>query len=277
MLDYPLSSKTHIQSVIKSYWILHSGIFLLLSLYFSNPVLHPYPIYSPHCPWNNLRINLSWLISCNYCSYPTVYISQYGKLFMICMSHNSFTTAPPYLSSPNYLQCWTAAAAKSLQSCSTPCDPIDGSPPDSPVPGILQARTLEWVAISFSNAWKWKVKVKPLSCVQLLETPLTAAHQAPPSMGFSRQESWSGVPLPSPSVMDYSTPFHFSVTLHVLVLPLGMSRSFLPQHSSRTFTKNKTKQKKPFLISKEKKRTDNISVSGVRLSCTSVCSVYSLL
>ena len=88
-----------------------------------------------------------------------------------------------------------AAAAKSLQSCPTLCDPIDSSPPGSPVPGILQARTLEWVAISFSNAWKWKVKVKSLSRVWLLATPWTAAYQAPPPMGFSRQESWSGVPL----------------------------------------------------------------------------------
>ena len=92
-----------------------------------------------------------------------------------------------------------AAAAKSLQSCPTLCDPIDGSPPGSTVPGILQARTLEWVAISFSNAWKWKVKVKSLSRVQLSATPWTAAHQAPPSMGFSRQEYWSGVPSPSES------------------------------------------------------------------------------
>ena len=84
-----------------------------------------------------------------------------------------------------------AAAAKSLQSCPTLCDPIDGSPPGSPIPGILQARTLEWVAISFSNAWKRKVKVKSLSRVQLCGTPSTAAHQAPPSMGFSRQEYWS--------------------------------------------------------------------------------------
>ena len=91
-----------------------------------------------------------------------------------------------------------AAAAKSLQSCLTLCDPIDGSPPGSPVPGILQATTLEWVAISFSNAWKWKGKVKSLSRVQLYVTPWTAAYQAPPSMGFSRQECWSGVPLPSP-------------------------------------------------------------------------------
>ena len=90
-----------------------------------------------------------------------------------------------------------ATAAKLLQSCPTLCDPIDGSPWGSPIPGILQARTLEWVAISFSNAWKWKVKVKSLSCVRLLATPWTAAHQAPPSMGFSRQEYWCGVPLPS--------------------------------------------------------------------------------
>ena len=90
-----------------------------------------------------------------------------------------------------------AAATKSLQSCPTLCDPIDGSRPSFPIPGILQARTLEWVAISFSNACKWKVKVKSLSHVQLLATPWTVAHQAPPSMGFSRQEYWSGVPLPS--------------------------------------------------------------------------------
>ena len=85
--------------------------------------------------------------------------------------------------------------AKSLQSCPTLCDPIDGSPPGSSVHGILQARTLEWVAISSSNVWKWKFKVKSLSRVQLLATPWTAAYQAPPSMGFSRQEYWSGVPL----------------------------------------------------------------------------------
>jgi len=89
------------------------------------------------------------------------------------------------------------AAAKLLQSCLTLCDPIDGSPPGSPVPGILQARTLEWVAISFSNAWKRKVKVKSLSRVWLLATPWTVAYQAPLSMRFSRQEYWSGVPLPS--------------------------------------------------------------------------------
>ena len=96
-----------------------------------------------------------------------------------------------------------AAAAKSLQSCPTLCDPIDGSPPGSLVPGILQARTLEWVAISFSNAWKWKVKLKSFSRAWLLVTPWTAAYQAPPSVGFSRQEYWSGVPL-----MGYNSQDH---------------------------------------------------------------------
>ena len=89
------------------------------------------------------------------------------------------------------------ATAKSLQSCPTLCDPIDGFLPGSSVSGIFQARKLEWVAISFSNAWKWKVKVKSLSRVRPSATPWTAAHQAPPSMEFSRQEYWSGVPLKS--------------------------------------------------------------------------------
>ena len=109
----------------------------------------------------------------------------------------------PLTGDPGGLQSihWTAAAAaKSLQSCPTLCDAIDSGPPGSPVPGILQARTLEWVAISFSNAWKWKVKVKSLSRVRLFATPWSAAYQVPPSMGFSRQEYWSGVPLPSPAL-----------------------------------------------------------------------------
>ena len=111
-----------------------------------------------------------------------------------------------------------AAAVKSLQSCLTPCDPIDGSPPGSPIPGILQARTLEWVVISFSNAWKWKVKGKSLSRVRLLATPWTAAYQAPPFMGFSRQEYWSGVPFSIISlifelVIATSLLFFFYLTL----------------------------------------------------------------
>ena len=100
------------------------------------------------------------------------------------------------ITSVMFLLCY----AKSLQLCPTLCDPTDGSPPGSPIPGILQARTLEWVAISFSNAWKWKVKMKSLSHVRLLATPWTAAYQAPPSMEFSRQEYWSRVLLPSPDV-----------------------------------------------------------------------------
>ena len=105
-----------------------------------------------------------------------------------------------YLTCREFSDCPRAAAAatKSLQSCPSLCEPIDGSPQGSPVPGIFQARTLEWVAISFSSAWKWKVKVKSFSCVWFFATPWTAAYQAPPSMGFSRQEYWSGVPLPSP-------------------------------------------------------------------------------
>ena len=101
---------------------------------------------------------------------------------------------------PTRPRCFSSATAKSLQSCPTLCDPINGSPPGSPILGILQARTLEWVAISFSNAWKWKVKVKSLSRVWPSVTPWTTAFQAPPSMGFSRQEHWSGVPLPSPAL-----------------------------------------------------------------------------
>ena len=111
---------------------------------------------------------------------------------------------------------WTTAdatlcSAKSLQSCPTLCDPIDGSPPGSPIPGIPQARILEWVAISFSKACKWKVKVKSRSRVRLLATPWTAAYQAPPSMGFSRQEYWSGVPLPSPGPLQKGMGNHFSI------------------------------------------------------------------
>ena len=100
-----------------------------------------------------------------------------------------------------YILYTTTAAAKSLQSCLTLCDPMDCSPTGFSILGILQARTLEWAAISFSNAWKCKVKVKSLSRVRLFATPWTAAYQAPPSMGFPEQQYWSGVPLPSPFYM----------------------------------------------------------------------------
>ena len=104
--------------------------------------------------------------------------------------------SPPCFSIHSISQAKILAAA--AKSCQTLCNRIDGSPPGSPVPGILQARTLEWVAIAFSSARNWKVKVKSLSCVWLFTTSWTAAHQAPLSVGFPRQEYWSGVPLPSP-------------------------------------------------------------------------------
>ena len=121
-----------------------------------------------------------------YCDYVT--ITQYCCIMIGQQKNNRILYHP-------------AAAAKSLQSCPTLCDHIDCSPPGSRVPGILQERTLEWVAISFSNAWKWKVKGKLLSRVWLFVTPWTAAYQAPLSMGFSRQEYWSRVPLPSPKFL----------------------------------------------------------------------------
>ena len=137
-------------------------------------------IYSPYPPQINIpRLLVTDLIN--------AWVRERQKKKWLTIASLSQTTA--------------AATAKSLQSCPTLCDPIHGSPPGSPVPGVLQARTLEWVAISFSNAWKRKVKVKSLSRVQPLATPWTAAYQVPPSMGFSRQEYWSGLPLPSPFIM----------------------------------------------------------------------------
>ena len=140
------------------------------------------------------RLSISTLTSAFSIQLPT-------RCFHLNMSQTVQTPQVPnqaLQSTPSALTAadTAAAVAKSLQSCLTLCDPIDGSPPGSAVPAILQARTLEWVAISFSNAWQWKVKVKSLSHVQLSVTPWTAAHQVPPSMGFSRQEYWSGVPLP---------------------------------------------------------------------------------
>ena len=120
------------------------------------------------------------------------------KIHLIRCDRETKTIVRHYYGTRLHLQVFLLL--QSLHLCPTLCNPIDGSPSGSPIPGILQARTLQWVAISFSNAWKWKVKVKSLNHVRLLATPWTAAHQAPPSMGFSRQEYWSGVPLPSPQV-----------------------------------------------------------------------------
>ena len=136
-------------------------------------------------PWANQ--GQAWVLSRRSCTERT------WRPCATCPSPGSSSaSAPRWGTGPS------AAAAKALQSCPTLCDPTDRRPLDSPIPGILQARTLEWVAISFSNAWKWKVKGKLLSRVRLFATPWTAAYQAPPSVGFSRQEYWNGVPLPSP-------------------------------------------------------------------------------
>ena len=130
-------------------------------------------------------LHLTWLL----------FLHCLSCLYKILLTHQGLSSLKMYLEfilTKTHIQAtWisVSAAAKLLKSCPTLCDPIDGSPPGSPVPGILQARTLEWVAISFSNAWKRKVKVKSLSPVRLLTTPWTAAYQAPPSMGFARQES----------------------------------------------------------------------------------------
>ena len=147
----------------------------------------------PPCPSPTPRVHSDSRPSSQWC-HPT--ISPFAVPFSSCLlsfpSSGSFPMSQFFASGGQSTRVSTSAytyikyihaAAKSLQSCPTLCDPIDGSPPGSSVLGILQARTLEWVAISFSSAWKWKVKVKSLSCVRLLANPWTAAYQAPPSMG----------------------------------------------------------------------------------------------
>ena len=163
------------------------------------------------CWWECKMTQILWEIVCQFLVKLNIYLSYDPGIPLLNIFsreikhmwphrnlhmnvHSNFKQESNKLKQP--IQHVAAAAAKSLQSCPTLCDPRDGSPPGSPVPGTLQARTLEWVAISFSNAWKWKVKVKSLSRVQPSATPWTAAFQAPPSMGFSRQEYWNRVPLP---------------------------------------------------------------------------------
>ena len=146
---------------------------------------------------------LTWFTVLKTCSWKN---KQTNKL-MICENVFFFLFVCLFFVVVFSLKPLAAAAAKSLQSCLTLGDSIDSSPQGSPVPGILQARTLEWVAISFSNAWKWKVKVKSLSRVRIFPTPWTAAHQLPPSIGFARQEYWSGVPSPPPKPLARDTNF----------------------------------------------------------------------
>ena len=183
---------------------------------------HIYPLstYPSQMTFNIIIFNINFK-----CITPKRILTLYPWIFLTHRSYSFFLWFTQYSPSnqekalyaihlkhiPNSIPCHhsTAAAAASLQSCPTLCNSPDGSSPGSPIPGILQARMLEWVAISFSSAWKWKVKVKSLSSVRLLATPWNAAYQAPPFMGFSRQEYWSEVPLPSSTSLllsHYSNP-----------------------------------------------------------------------
>ena len=128
--------------------------------------------------------NISWLVKSALRSAPQICRTD------ICTEY--FYTTYENMRLATEKNAAAAAAAKSLQSCPTLCNPIDGSPPGSPIPGILQARTLEWVAISFSSAWRWKVKVKSFSRARLLATPWTAAYQAPLSMDFPGKSTGVG-------------------------------------------------------------------------------------
>ena len=119
-------------------------------------------------------------------------MNQIPKLWHLAVTSAFLSLSRPLSAFCHLFSAFAAAAAKSLQSSLTLCYPIDGSPPGFPIPGILQARTLEWVAISSSSAWKWKVKVKSLSHFQLFATPWTAAYQAPPSMGFPGKSTGVG-------------------------------------------------------------------------------------
>ena len=160
--------------------------------------------------------------------------------FMYLLSTNIYSNLLPILKMMlSMFLLWVArilhvitTTTKPLQWCPTLCNAVDSSPPSSPVPRILQARTLEWVAISFSRAWKWKVKVKSLSRAQLLATPWTAAYQAPPSMGFSRQEYWSGVPLPSPFMLLEYKLFIYQIYIKVKRL------TWIGNQKNLTHTKN---------------------------------------
>ena len=150
-------------------------LYLLRNLQITSQFLyHPDLPYS--CPSTLVPFSI---IPCCFLLQPCMYMTDCHRWCRWQLPGQGQGPVSPERSSFLFLQC--TAAAKSLQLCPTLCDPMDGSPPDSPVPGILQARTLEWVAISFSNAWKWKVKVKSLSRARLLVTPWTAAYQAPPS------------------------------------------------------------------------------------------------
>ena len=197
----------------------------------------PHPWEQDQCiilfPWQAVTLDYFYLVGNIYYGEETavfpilLFFKQVPFLLVLCFPSTIFYPVMWSWAVTDRLKNLPAAAAKSLQLCLTLCDSIDGSPTGSPVPGILQARTLEWVAISFSNAWKWKVKVKSLNRVRLLATPGTAAYQAPLSMGFSRQEYWSGLPLPSPKNLPKSEIWEvlkqrFNFNLHILQYNVGL-------------------------------------------------------
>ena len=143
-------------------------------------------------PWDSKELFTQWWG-------PSTGISNMPKGCRCCWSHGIHWSKQPAIITALFSLILTPRRSTRVraQFCPTFCEHMDCSPPGSPVHRISQARILEWTAISFSNVWKWKMKVKLLSCVWLLATPWTAAHQGPASMGFSRQVYWSGVPLPS--------------------------------------------------------------------------------
>ena len=210
-------------------WTKHWSFVLLRSLIApsQSPVFHSFTYSLPFnvkMPQSSVLLSLFTLNTTYMLLLLLLLLSRFSRVQLRATPWTAAYQAPPSMGFSRQ-EDWSgvpllsphlyAAAAKSLQSCPTLCDPRDGSPQGSPVPGTLQARTLEWVAISFSNAGKWKVKVKSLSRVQFLAAPWTAAYQAPPSMGFSRQEYWSGVPLqPLPNVSYQLRAFLQTHTTH---------------------------------------------------------------
>ena len=214
-----LSSKNHFKLSLVSFW--HVPILLSCFLtFFQTKTFQAHFVLFLTQPWIHYFCKKSSFIwgnkgiwKPNFCCMQTLHTPSYFFLpLCLCLCISLFVMYDAsmlmliiirkfQLKITSFLL--AAAAAKLLQSCPTLWDPIDSSPLGSSIPGILQARILEWAAISFSNAWKWKVKIKSFSHVQLLVTPWTAAYQTSLSLGFSRQEYWSGLPFPSPKLPSY--------------------------------------------------------------------------
>ena len=208
------------------------------------------------------RLNLTGL----NCIHTLCHVTLYGKSShfaeKIYSSGFDLTTCFRYWDHSRHNVKSSLLLLLSLQSCLTLFNPTDGNPPGSPIPEILQARTLEWVAISFSNVWKWKVKVKPLSRVQSLATPSTAAHLAPPSMGFSRQEYWSGVPLPflksslrSTLIVSLFSFLPFAIVIYHIYARLGKDEELVEKSQSSWTSYPKPPVRNEWLLSLERENT----------------------